>query len=380
MASAYPVHVALPHHYAPPPHHHSQPCYGTSRGNMVVRESDSPSSVYTPRSESLKRTSSQSHLSFLPCAAHRPEVPDHSTLPSRRLGDRGSIYLSPFRSVRKMKRPFPLVLPTSPPLDYGVAGSKDSAYAKSPMKCQQALRPCRSDLNLAATPFDSVGLLPSPSLSEPVPASPTTPSMHFPIKFNPSSQRYRERPDEDPIPPNFSDESSQHQQTRRLRAGDEEITNVHMAHAILLNSNSNGPPVAAPDPVETPEGTEPHMPRVVPAGGQGTATPQQADSKLSTDSSEGQQTRPRGSTLSSEQSTWAPSNLSYCERWLQGVPTEEVVGVKDAKLKESNRRKFQIVQKRTPPPLRIETRRAPDEPLVSWFSLLFHRCLAGTSH
>jgi hypothetical protein len=73
--------------------------------------------------------------------------------------------------------------------------------------------------------------------------------------------------------------------------------------------------------------------------------------------------RRRTGTVSSEGSSWMPSNLSYFERWLQGVPG--TLDLKDERSKELNRRKCQIVQNSPP---RLERKReleATDEAVVS---------------
>ncbi|KAJ5119122.1 Glucose-methanol-choline oxidoreductase [Penicillium atrosanguineum] len=80
--------------------------------------------------------------------------------------------------------------------------------------------------------------------------------------------------------------------------------------------------------------------------------------------------RPRTATDSSEAS-WVPTNFSYCQTWLQGVPFEAGED-KDQAPKEFNRRKFQIVE--TDPPMPkldiIPGAKALEEPVVSssaWF-------------
>lgn len=80
--------------------------------------------------------------------------------------------------------------------------------------------------------------------------------------------------------------------------------------------------------------------------------------------------RPRTATVSSEAS-WVPTNFSYCQTWLQGVPCEAGED-KDEAPKEFNRRKFQIVE--TDPPMPkldiIPGAKALEEPVVSssaWF-------------
>jgi hypothetical protein len=75
--------------------------------------------------------------------------------------------------------------------------------------------------------------------------------------------------------------------------------------------------------------------------------------------------RPRTGTVSSEAS-WVPSNFSYCERWLQGVPVDKV-NDEDKPAKEfNNRRKFQIVENDPPMPKLdiIPGAKALEEPVV----------------
>jgi hypothetical protein len=61
-----------------------------------------------------------------------------------------------------------------------------------------------------------------------------------------------------------------------------------------------------------------------------------------------------------------PSNFSYCERWLQGVPVDKVDDQKTSTKEFTNRRKFQIVENDPPMPKLdiIPGAKALEEPVV----------------
>ena len=85
-------------------------------GDAIAEPIPSPrrwSPTYQPR----RRTSRHypTSLSFVPAPTlPRAEFHDHSMPLPRRPADRGASCISPFRSVRRMKEPFQLMLPTSP--------------------------------------------------------------------------------------------------------------------------------------------------------------------------------------------------------------------------------------------------------------------------
>ncbi|KAJ5357599.1 hypothetical protein N7541_004757 [Penicillium brevicompactum] len=117
-----------------------------------------------------------------------------------------------------------------------------------------------------------------------------------------------------------------------------DVMNVHEAHSELLRhcesdseQSSPAPESDALDPPSIKSPKSPHSNLGLPPGS--SPRPQ----------------RSRTATVSSEAS-WVPSNFSYCERWLQCVPTDGV-NEESSPMKEfNNRRKFQIVENDPPMP------------------------------
>lgn len=259
----------------------------------------------SPSTYSQGSRSRRSHgsLSFLPSTTY-----EQPTAVSRRIMERAPVYISPFRSVRQMKEPFQLKLPSSPSFDNNSSNhsrSKESKDLKErPRELQspiglRPLRSCRSDQNLVAGALETFGLLPSPSLSD----SRVPTRLDFPLKRETGSF---ERDSPVNTSPSIPDEE---------------------------------PPHRFEDPLPKPSKASPSED---PLQNLTSTPPTHSTESKSPGSSGKSKKRTRAGTVSSAAS-WAPGNLSYCESWLQGVPLE-TPDRKDEKAREVNRRKFQIVQ------------------------------------
>lgn len=276
--------------------------------NFNHHSNTSPSAPrYSPNLRPWRRQHSHSSLSFM--TSPRPEQSEYTTSQQpRRPADRTPVCVSPFRSVRRMKQPFQLMLPASP------ACESTATFAKEPRR-----------------------LHPSPSLSDSRESHPSSSSTYFSPK--PGSESENE--------PDFNitcscapggkicdncnvQQSPQIQNEEQKRTG--EITNVHMAHSTLIkqyeDANSNANDREATPPSAETEST--------PSPNSGETGKEDTLSRLQ---------RARAGTTST-QASWVPDNFSYCQNWLQGV---ETMDVKDEKSKELSRRKFQIVQVSPPP-------------------------------
>ncbi|KAJ5161250.1 hypothetical protein N7492_006642 [Penicillium capsulatum] len=266
-----------------------------------------------------------------------------------------------------MKEPFQLMLPSSP-------ASCDSAptFPKTPKRQSRppaghSLRTWRSDQNLTSTNLAALGLLPSPPMSESRPAStgPDTSYIHREepredglIPQDAAEKATEEAPGESPAnpPPGLTEEPQQPMHAESLMSLEErmnyqayrppgwqdqqtpdqrltDVKNVHEAHSNLLRQCES----ANADKTPTR-----HDRKSSPVKSCGSS--QSGNVNVSGNSPKPQ--RPRTATVSSEAS-WIPSNLSYCERWLQGVPLDPQRD-KEENPKTSNRRKFQIVEKDPP--------------------------------
>ena len=292
--------------------------------------STSPSAPrYSP--QPWRRQHSHGSLSFT--SSPRLEQSDYTTSqPPRRPADRGPVCLSPFRSVRKMRQPFQLMLPTSPSRDNNPSFPKEQ---KAPRQTSgnQGLRTWRSDQNLVNASLESFGLLPSPPLSDSHTSHPSSSSAYF--SPNPDSEYEKDHENSKPCgcapgrkPCNNCDMPKTPTQDEEQKQT-EGITNVHMAHSTLVkqcdetNDREPSPPAAETEPV-------------APSPSLGTTGEEETSASNSPENAH----RTRAGTTSSVAS-WVPDNFSYCQNWLQGV---ETVDVKGQKSKEVNRRKFQIVQ------------------------------------
>lgn len=325
------------------------------------------SPTYIPRRRSRQIPS----LSFVPSPVMpRIESHDFSTSLPRRATDRSTACMSPFRSVRKMKEPFQLMLPTSP-------ASLDGAPPNFPEKptrtfrapAEHTLRTWRSDQNLNCGGLDGFGLLPSPPISESRPAS-TGPELSY--FDSQSSDEADQSTDGKDNKHNINDTESEHPiPTTALEADEKanykayrppdwkhqsrtDVMNVHEAHSEFVRQCESG---------NKQDSTALRTERPISS----LASPESRRSERAlVPGSSPRPQRPRTETVSSEAS-WVPSNFSYCERWLQGVPVDKL-NDQDAPAKEfNNRRKFQIVENDPPMPKLdiIPGAKALDEPVVS---------------
>jgi len=375
------------------------------------------SPTYQPRRRSRQFPSS---LSFLPSSAMRPEPQEYSTSLTRRPATRSPVPISPFRSVRRMKEPFPLVLPKSPasagtsPATASCDGSFPKSMKDPTPQDGHTLRTWRSDQNITVANLSAFGLLPSPPISESRPASAGVESSYFECKSDTKSEEDTptqevpegpggkpvdepveepvEEPVQEPIQQIMEDASDEPLEelmkdpekgppgeptlpfemtekihykayrppgwTRELEEKRRtDVTNVHEAHSNLIRQCEE----ASQDQDKPPTASPVNRPKVSPV-----ASPRSVNSpKAVVPGTSPRPQRPRTETVSSEAS-WIPTNFSYCQTWLQGVPFEAGED-KDQPPKEYNRRKFQIVE--TDPPMPkldiIPGAKALEEPVVS---------------
>lgn len=359
------------------------------------------SPTYQPR----RRTSRHypSSLSFFPAPTlPQAELHEHSLSLPRRPGDRGPSVISPFRSVRRMKEPFPLMLPSSPvsassPVSVSCDGAppfptRPTAQPSKP-PAGHALRTWRSDQNLTSASMAAFGLLPSPPISESRPASTGPEASYFECKSDqkPSETDRVESTEHIPELSNTTEADKQpdetdhvnlsHDTAEEVTTSDEQspyqayrpvdwqvkstekkrtdVTNVHEAHSNLMRQCEE---TLAASPTPKKSDTEEPTPVTSPAS--------LHDSQASMPAASPRPQRRRATTVSSEAS-WIPSNFSYCETWLQGVPLDPLD--KDDNPKEFNRRKFQIIEQDPPMPKLdiIPGARTLDEPVVSFDPIQF---------
>ncbi|KAJ5970666.1 uncharacterized protein N7479_000584 [Penicillium vulpinum] len=304
------------------------------------------SPTYIPR----RRSRHMPSLSFATSPVMpRIESPDFSTSQSRRPTDRAPGCVSPFRSVRKMKEPFQLMLPSSPAsLDGPTSNFSEKLNRPPRTPADHILRTWRSDQNLTCSSLEGFGLLPSPPITESRPASAGPELSYFDCQSSdesrPSSVGGSEKVDPDATKPEVALTAATLEVGERIqytayrppdwknkpRTG---VMNVHEAHSEFVRQCESGReqvPEAQP-PIKPAIPTSIHSPRVFVPGS--SPRPQ----------------RPRTGTVSSEAS-WVPSNFSYCERWLQGVPVDKVNDRNSSTKEPNNRRKFQIVENDPPMP------------------------------
>lgn len=369
-------------------------------GDAIAEPIPSPrrwSPTYQPR----RRTSRHypTSLSFVTAPTlPRAEFHDHSMPPPRRPVDRGASCISPFRSVRRMKEPFQLMLPTSPvsassPVSTSCDGvpsfpTRHNAQSSKP-PAGHALRTWRSDQNLTSASMAAFGLLPSPPISESRPASTGPEASYFECKSEekPAEQENVDNTEAisevtngtenekeesstdhvdlppDPTEETITEETSPYQAYRPsdwpVKSSEKrrtDVTNVHEAHSNLIRQCEET--LAASPTTKKPDKEEP-TPVTSPAS--------LHSAKASMPATSPRSQRPRATTVSSEAS-WIPSNFSYCETWLQGVPLDPLD--KDDNPKEFNRRKFQIIEQDPPMPKLdiIPGARTLEEPVVSFES------------
>jgi hypothetical protein len=239
------------------------------------------------------------------------------------------------------------------------------------------------------------GLLPSPPISESRPASTGPEASYFECKSeekpgepdnvesteiisevtnSSEGEKHKNGADhvdlpQDPTEETITEEKSPYQayhpsdwQVKSPEKRRTDVTNVHEAHSNLIRQCEET--LAASPTTKKPDKEEP-TPVTSPAS--------LHSAKASMPATSPRPQRPRATTVSSEAS-WIPSNFSYCETWLQGVPLDPLD--KDDNPKEFNRRKFQIIEQDPPMPKLdiIPGARTLDEPLVS-FEFIPQECL-----
>lgn len=325
------------------------------------------SPTYIPR----RRSRHMPSLSFVPSPVMpRIESHDFSTSVSRRPIDRGPSCMSPFRSVRRMKEPFQLMLPTSPASLDGPPPNlpeKPSRPFKAP--AHHTLRTWRSDQNLTCGNLEAFGLLPSPPISESRPASTGPELSYFDSQSSdgsgPSSDGKDEKDESDTTQPEDSTTAATLEIGERIhytayRPPDwknqprTDVMNVHEAHSEFVRQCESG----------NEQESQPQSPKK-PAPSKASPKPVPSERVLVPGSSPRPQRRRTG-TVSSEAS-WVPSNFSYCERWLKTVPVDKVNDQNTSTKEFTNRRKFQIVENDPPMPKLdiIPGAKALEEPVVS---------------
>ncbi|KAJ5816408.1 hypothetical protein N7447_008641 [Penicillium robsamsonii] len=304
------------------------------------------SPTYVPRRRSRQMPS----LSFVTSPMMpRRESQDLSTSISRRPTDRGPACVSPFRSVRRMKEPFQLMLPTSPASLDGPAPifpEKPSRPLKVP--ADHTLRTWRSDQNLTCGSLEGFGLLPSPPITESRPASAGPELSYFDSQSSdesgPSGDRKAKKDESDTPRLGRSTTPATLEIGERIQytayrppawknQPRTDVMNVHEAHSEFVRQ-------CEPSNAQESKAQSPKKP----------GTPQSVKTeRLLVPGSSPRPQRPRTGTVSSEAS-WVPTNFSYCERWLQGVPVDKVNDRNSSSKEFNNRRKFQIVENDPPMP------------------------------
>ncbi|KAL5358162.1 hypothetical protein BJX96DRAFT_173191 [Aspergillus floccosus] len=339
--------------------------YGTAEdGSSMV------SPRYAPHVQPWRRQQALSSLSFIPSTSPRSEHSEYTTsqqhphpqqpqppqiLPRRPVADRSSACISPFRSVRRMKQPFQLRLPSSPSYDTNPSpvSSRDSRTPSG----NHSLRTWRSDGNLMTTSLETFGLLPSPPLSDYRTSQHSPSSTYFSPKIDSDTDTEQGTPKSNTCIPDVKHHNMHRTSTPETLTECSKktpgATNVHMAHSHMVKQcEPSGDGKFTPMSMDSERMSSPPVTSDIASFGK----------RDFSGSSMGTQ-RSRSGTVSSEAS-WAASSLSYCERWLQGAPTETIDENRE-NARELSRRKFQIVQN-SPPPLdrRRDMKSTPDEPLM----------------
>ncbi|KAL4892951.1 hypothetical protein BDV59DRAFT_208094 [Aspergillus ambiguus] len=339
-----------------------------ARGSTLI------SPRYAPHVQPWRRQQALSSLSFIPSTSPRADNSEYTTsqhqqqqhppqqqqhppqlLPRRPVVDRSSACVSPFRSVRRMKQPFQLRLPSSPSYDThpSPASSRDSRIPSG----QHSLRTWRSDGNLMTTSLETFGLLPSPPLSDYRTSQISPSSAYFSPRMDSDTDTDQGTPTSNTGMPDVKQYDMHRTSTPETLTGCHTktpgATNVHMAHSNLVkqcepSDDGNCTPMS----MNSERMSSPPVTADIASFGK----------RDFSGSSMGTQ-RSRSGTVSSEAS-WAASNLSYCEKWLQGAPIE-TIDENGENSRELNRRKFQIVQN-SPPPLdrKREAKSTSDEPVM----------------
>ncbi|KAL4884701.1 hypothetical protein BJY04DRAFT_215159 [Aspergillus karnatakaensis] len=313
----------------------SVPTYSITSHEQPSHTSTPASPRYSPSVQPWKKQHPQSPLSFIPSTSPRSEQSEYTVSQPRRLADRGLACISPFRSVRRMKEPFQLRLPTSPSFDNGSTAFRESEVVTQPQE-MRTLRAWRSDQNLMAASLETFGLLPSPPLSDIQTSQASPASTYFSSKPGSEIDNDREAEKDCSCIPERMACNHCSPQTPATDVSVQgrlvESTDVHTAHSTFVRQCDLGNGQFSP----ATRGLGCMSPPT-------TCSDVDSVGKRNFSGSSVETQRSRSGTVSSE-SSWVPSSLSYCETWLQGAPTEsagdEVVGSMT-----SNRRKFQIVQK-----------------------------------
>lgn len=268
-----------------------------------------------------------------------------------------------------MKEPFQLMLPSSPAsLDGPPPNFPEKPNKPSKAPADHTLRTWRSDQNLTCGSLEAFGLLPSPPITESRPASTGPELSYFDSHSSEGSGQSNEGKDENSesgtsqpdVPTTDATlEIGERIQYTAYRPPDwsnkprTDVMNVHEAHSEYVRQCESGN-----EQESQPQSPNEHAPF------QESPKPVHTEQGLVPGSSPRPQ-RPRTGTVSSEAS-WVPSNFSYCERWLQGVPVDKVNDNTPTK-EFTNRRKFQIVENDPPMPKLeiIPGAKALEEPVVS---------------
>ncbi|OOO08625.1 hypothetical protein OAory_01099210 [Aspergillus oryzae] len=320
--------------------------YPTAQGNDIAYPR------YSPTFQPWRRQQTQSSLSFIPSTSPHPEQTEYIAQTKRSTERLSVTSASPFRSVRRMKQPFQLRLPSSPSVESIQSAARESRLSRTPSG-SQALRACRSDQNIAKTNMEAFGLLPSPPLSDSRESQPSPSSAYFSPKPDSDLDTDHGTPKSSVYTPTtISSEvySIHRNEATPKRAGD--TTNVHMAHSNLMKQYSSNNGKWTPVSTDSLRMSSPAL-----------SSDADAFEKRTFSGSSIETQRSRSGTASSEGS-WVPSYLSYCEDWLQRAPLEfETTGEKS---KENNRRRIQIVQQSPPPPERKREMKAPADETVMY--------------
>ncbi|KGO75356.1 hypothetical protein PITC_001560 [Penicillium italicum] len=249
-----------------------------------------------------------------------------------------------------MKEPFQLMLPTSPASTDGPSPTISEIPTKaSRVPADHTLRTWRSDQNLTCGGLEAFGLLPSPPISESRPASAGPELSYFDSKSSDRTDLSSEEnggrgytePDASTTAATL--EIGERVQYTAYRPPDwksqprTDVMNVHEAHSEFMRQCESG--IEQESQPQSPEKTAP--PEASKRSGH--------KEKVLIPGSSPRPQRPRTGTVSSEAS-WVPSNFSYCERWLQGVPVDKINEQNPSTKEFTNRRKFQIVENDPPMP------------------------------
>lgn len=303
---------------------------------------------YSPNVQPWRRQHTPNSLSFMPSTSPRPEQTEYTTSQTRRPQEQAPAIISPFRSVRRMKQPFQLRLPSSPSFEGNPSSVRDSRrLSRGPSGNNHTLRTWRSDQNLTTTSMETFGLLPSPPLSDPRSSQPSPSSAYFSPRSEydsdtdqatpKSSSTYRSE-----LQPSFASRTLRTRKTTENLRSLNESTNVHMAHSNLVRQWDSDDGKLTPVSLDSERTASPSpssSPSMSLSPAPSTDMETAASRNVSSSSTKSQRNRSR--TVSSEGS-WVPSSLSYYEPWLQGAPVD-TTDTGGEKPREFNRRKCQIV-------------------------------------